>query len=100
MATTKQNLEKLAEIITDEMHIDHYVVYQNHSFALVRGDKKKQLEDRRIYTALTKAELYLAMSAYREGYRLGHKSGWWHGHFNHVDVAFDYEQTTSAIDPT
>jgi hypothetical protein len=71
MTTTKQNLEKLADVITYETQLDHYVVYQNHSFALVRGDKKKQLEDRRIYTASTKAELHLAMSAYREGFRLG-----------------------------
>ena len=71
MAVTKQNLENLSDIITRETDYDHYVLYQNHSFALVRGDKKKQLEDRRIYTALTKTELYLAMNAYREGFRLG-----------------------------
>jgi hypothetical protein len=76
MTTTKKNLEKLAEIITDETQLDHYVVYQNYSYALVRGDKKKQLEDRRIYTALTKTELYLAMSAYREGFRLGQTIRW------------------------
>lgn len=72
--STKKNLEKLAEIITDETHIDHYIEYQSHLFNLIRGDKKKQLCDLRVHSALSKAELYFAMCTYMAGYRLGKDS--------------------------